>query len=113
LHWPNKFDALRNKSNRRHLQFISFDLTEAPIAQAKAFLASIDDLRQADDKYIEDEFACILQPPRTKKELQEDYFKAISTFGAAGVVTFQNYPDDIERLALGLESDNGLRSVAG
>jgi hypothetical protein len=112
LHWPNKFDALKLKDNRRHLQFISFDQFEAPIAQAKAFLTSVEDMRQVDEKYKEDEFACILQPPKVNVGLQEDYLSAIATFGKARIITFENAPDDIDRLATGLESDDGLRSVA-
>jgi hypothetical protein len=113
LVWPNKFDALRIKTNRRHVQFISFDLTEFPSHHAKILLASVQDLRQAaDNEYRDDEFACVLQPPRAQSGLIKDYRSTIQTFQKAGIVTFENQADEITRLAIGLDNDDGLRSVA-
>lgn len=111
LVWPNQFDALREKDNRRHVHFISFDLLEFPVSRAKLFLTSVVDLRLAGSAYAEDEFACVVQSPRNRPELRPDFESVVSTFKKEKIVIFENEPAEILRLAAGLEDDNGLRAV--
>jgi Protein of unknown function (DUF3037) len=109
--WRNKFDALKRKNNRRHLQFISFDISEAPIVQAKAYLASVQDMQQRKDLYSEDEFACIIQPPKLNRQLNDEYKETVKTFSTSGIVTFETHTDEILRLISGLNNENGLRAA--
>jgi hypothetical protein len=111
LQWKNKFDALQNKSNRRHLQFISFDISEAPIMQAKAFLASVEDMRLSDGKFTDDEFGCIVQAPKANSPLLDDYNETLTAYRKNGIATFQHNEVDMQKLIYGLNSDNGFRAV--
>jgi Protein of unknown function (DUF3037) len=100
LHFRNEFDALRDATGlRQHIQFLSFELKESPVLQAKSLLASVSDVRQSQD-YQDDLFYCILQPPILNRKNAEDYESTLLAFRKSG----------IERLQV---SDDGREIVEG
>jgi hypothetical protein len=109
--WSNKFDALHEKTNRRHLQFLSFDLEEVPTIHAKAFVTSVQDLKAGGRAYQDDQFGCVLQPPTYHRDHRDEFEAAIKIFRTSDIVVYNNYAEDINRLAENLQSDNGLTAV--
>ena len=109
--WVNRFDALHSEFNRRHLHFISFDLLEAPYLQAKAFIQSVIDMKSS-DSYQEDDFACIVQPPRINRSIQSDFEDAVRVFRNNDVHTFTNETNDLERLVSELSDANGFNPIS-
>lgn len=111
--WPNSFDALKERGNRRWLQFISYRQSELPVEQTKAFIASVVDMR-ASERYPDDEWACILKEPldNASRLDKETFESAIKVLGSENIAVFTSLPQDIDRLARGLESPDGLKAAS-
>lgn len=108
--WPNSFDALKEKRNRRWLQFISYRQAEIPIDQTKSFIASVVDMRDS-QRYPDDEWACVIKEPfeDANRSDKDTFASALNALRAESIAVF--FSQDIDRLATGLESPDGLRAV--
>ncbi|BDP43351.1 hypothetical protein DAETH_33200 (plasmid) [Deinococcus aetherius] len=107
--WPhNRFDALNLRSNRRHLQFLSYDIADPPTAAAKGFVMSVMDLKSGGHRYRDDQFGVIVQRPEHFTSNKDDYEALLRICRFNGITVFENHRDDVERLAAGLLSEHGL-----
>jgi len=107
--WPhNRFDALSMHQNRRHLHFLSYDITEAPSAAAKGFVMSVMDLRSGGIRYQNDHFGVVVQPPEHHSSNKEDYEALLRVCHFHRIAVFENQPADVKRLTERLLGEQGL-----
>lgn len=111
LRWENHFDALHNKFDRRHVQFLSFDLIESPEHLVKYYYSSVQDMKESKE-HAKDQFACVIQPPITNTSLTREYNNVIKEYTNVGIFVYPNESVELNRLATGLAHVNGLPAVA-